>query len=78
MKIIESLSIELLRKYYDSQSKPGECISEVELGNQLNVSRTPVREAIVRLSEEKLIDVFPQKGSFVSKIDLNLVDEAVF
>ena len=58
--------------------KPGECISEVELGNQLNVSRTPVREAIVRLSEEKLIDVFPQKGSFVSKIDLNLVDEAVF
>ena len=58
--------------------KPGECISEVELGNQLNVSRTPVREAIVRLSEEKLIDVFPQKGSFVSKIDLNLVDEALF
>lgn len=58
--------------------KPGECISEIELGNQLNVSRTPVREAIVRLSEEKLIDVFPQKGSFVSKIDLNLVDEALF
>lgn len=58
--------------------RPGEAISEAELGNQLNVSRTPVREAIVRLSEEKLIDVFPQKGSFVSKIDLNLVDEAVF
>lgn len=58
--------------------KPGECISEVELGNQLNVSRTPVREAIVRLSEEKLIDVFPQKGSFVSKINLGLVEEAVF
>ncbi|WP_410208456.1 GntR family transcriptional regulator [Fusobacterium sp.] len=58
--------------------KPGECISEVELGNCLNVSRTPIREAIVRLSEEKLIDVFPQKGSFVSKINLGLVEEAVF
>lgn len=58
--------------------KPGEAISEVELGNQLNVSRTPIREAIVRLSEEKLIDVFPQKGSFVSKIDLELVEEALF
>lgn len=58
--------------------KPGECISEIDLANLLNVSRTPIREAIVRLSEEKLIDVFPQKGSFISKIDLGLVDEAVF
>lgn len=58
--------------------KPGEAISEVELGNQLNVSRTPIREAVVRLSEEKLIDVFPQKGSFISKLDLTLIDEAVF
>lgn len=58
--------------------KPGELISETELANSLNVSRTPIREAIVKLSEEKLIDVFPQRGSFVSKIDLNLVEEAVF
>lgn len=58
--------------------KPGECISEAEIGNSLNVSRTPVREALVRLAEEKLIDVFPQKGSFVSKIDLGIVEEAVF
>lgn len=58
--------------------KPGESISEVELSEALNVSRTPVREAIVKLSEEKLVDVFPQKGSFISKINLNLVEEAVF
>ncbi|NME35520.1 MULTISPECIES: GntR family transcriptional regulator [Fusobacterium] len=58
--------------------EPGECISEIELGNLLNISRTPIREALVRLTEEKLIDVFPQKGSFVSKIDLKLVEEALF
>ncbi|MDO4588271.1 MAG: GntR family transcriptional regulator [Fusobacterium sp.] len=58
--------------------KPGESISEIELSEALKVSRTPVREAIVKLSEEKLVDVFPQKGSFVSKINLNLVEEAVF
>ena len=58
--------------------KPGESISEIELSEALNVSRTPVREAIVKLSEEKLVDVFPQRGSFVSKINLNLVEEAVF
>ncbi len=73
--------------------KPGESISEIELSEALDVSRTPVREAlsealdvsrtpvreaIVKLSEEKLVDVFPQRGSFVSKINLNLVEEAVF
>lgn len=57
---------------------PGETISEIEISEALNVSRTPVREAIVRLSEEKLINVFPQKGSVVSKINLNLVEEAIF
>lgn len=58
--------------------KPGESIGEIELSKELNVSRTPLREAIVRLVEEKLIEVFPQKGSFVSKIDLNMVEEAIF
>lgn len=57
---------------------PGETVSEIEISEALNVSRTPVREAMVRLSEEKLINVFPQKGSVVSKINLNLVEEAVF
>lgn len=57
---------------------PGEAISETEISETLNVSRTPVREAIVRLAEEKLIQVFPQKGSFVSKINLDLVEEAIF
>lgn len=58
--------------------KPGESINEVELGSQLNVSRTPIREALVKLSFEKLIDIFPQKGSFISKIDLSLIDEIIF
>ena len=58
--------------------KPGESIGEIELSKLLSVSRTPLREAIVQLIEEKLLEVFPQKGSFVSKINLNLVEEAIF
>lgn len=58
--------------------KPGEAIGEVELSKILDVSRTPLREAIVQLVEEKLLEVFPQKGSFVSKINLTLVEEAIF
>lgn len=58
--------------------KPGEEISEIEIGEALNVSRTPVREAIVKLKEEKLINVFPQKGSLVSRMNLKLIEEAAF
>ena len=58
--------------------KPGAVFNEIEICKELNVSRTPVREAIIRLTEEKLVTIFPQKGLIVSKIDLALVEEAVF
>lgn len=58
--------------------EPGAEISEVEISDALNVSRTPVREAIVKLKEEKLINVFPQRGSLVSKMNLKLIEEAAF
>ena len=58
--------------------KPGTGISEADIREFLKVSRTPIRESIVRLSEERLMDVYPQKGSFVSLIDLKIVEEAYF
>lgn len=57
---------------------PGENISESEICEALKVSRTPVREAIIRLSEEKLLKVFPQRGSMVARLNLGLVEEAIF
>ena len=42
--------------------KPGIALSEKELSLQLGVSRTPVREAFIRLSEEGLVDIFPQRA----------------
>ena len=56
--------------------KPGEALSEKRLGDQFGVSRTPVREAVLRLSDEKLVDVFPQSGTYVSRIPLQAVKEA--
>ena len=58
--------------------KPGTIISEADIREVLDVSRTPIRESIVRLSEELLMNVYPQKGSFVSLIDLKIVEEAYF
>jgi len=58
--------------------KPGEGISEIELANILNVSRTPIREAISTLKAKNLVKVLPQKGTFISKIDFSFVEEAFF
>ncbi|MGG1576275.1 GntR family transcriptional regulator [Fictibacillus sp. NRS-1165] len=60
------------------QLTPGTGISEKEISLQFNVSRTPVREAFLRLAQEGLVDVFPQRGTFVSLIDLESVEEARF
>lgn len=45
---------------------------------QINVSRTPVREAFLRLAKEGLVDIEPQKGTFVSRIDLVRVKQERF
>lgn len=55
---------------------PSEALSEKELALQLGVSRTPVREALIRLADEGLIDILPQRGSFVAPIRLPDVEEA--
>lgn len=58
--------------------KPGQVITENEIAELFSVSRTPVREAFVKLSQEGLLETYPQKGTAVSLIDLERVDEARF
>lgn len=57
---------------------PGTAISENELAAQIGISRTPVREAIIELAKAYLIEIYPQRGSFVSLIDPKMVEEARF
>jgi DNA-binding GntR family transcriptional regulator len=66
------------RRIISLQLPPGEPLSENELAQELGVSRTPVRESLILLREEGLIQVFPQIGSFVSLVDLARVSEAQF
>lgn len=58
--------------------KPGEILSELKLSARLRISRTPIREILMRLKNEFLIEVKPQSGTFVSLIDRQLIDEALF
>ena len=58
--------------------KPGSAVSENELAKELGVSRTPVREALQELQKINLIEVYPQRGSIISHIDFDVVEETVF
>jgi DNA-binding GntR family transcriptional regulator len=60
------------------QKMPRERLSENELALRFGTSRTPVREALIRLVEEGLIEVWPQRGTFVSRISLRAVKRARF
>src|SRR5215831_8447370 len=57
--------------------RPGEAISEGEIAVCYGVSRTPVREAILKLSDEGLVEIFPQSGINVSRIPIAALPEAI-
>jgi DNA-binding GntR family transcriptional regulator len=59
------------------QLKPGAALNEKALTEQFGVSRTPVREALIRLVEDGLVNIYPQSGTFVAPISVSLIPEAV-
>lgn len=58
--------------------KPGEAISEQDVASRLDVSRQPVREAFIKLNDDGLLRVLPQRGTFVRKISTEAVANARF
>lgn len=56
--------------------KPLDAIREVEIAQRLGVSRTPVREALLRLANLGLVDIYPQAGTRVAPIRLEKVRAA--
>lgn len=53
---------EIRRRILDGEMEPGAQFLEQELAELLNMSRTPVREALIRLAEERLVEVRPRHG----------------
>ncbi|MCI5077968.1 GntR family transcriptional regulator [Oricola sp.] len=58
--------------------KPGNALSETEIAKQLGVSRQPVREAIIKLADAGLVEVRPQRGTYVLLISKREVETARF
>ena len=57
---------------------PGTLLSRTALQEQFGVSSTPIRDALIRLQEEGLVEVFPQSATVVSPIDLEAARQAQF
>jgi GntR family transcriptional regulator, rspAB operon transcriptional repressor len=57
---------------------PGSVLSRAELAAHFGVSQTPVREALTRLGEEGLVDIYPQHATVVSRIDIGVALQAHF
>lgn len=68
----------LKKNIMELRLEPGRFFSEKELVELLQVSRTPIREALVQLAQEELIVITPQKGSIISLIDLQHAKESRF
>jgi DNA-binding GntR family transcriptional regulator len=74
----ERVYTDLRRRIRELTLPPGAPLRRDEIALELGVSRAPVSEAIARLADEALVEVFPQHGSFVAPIRAADVRESVF
>ncbi len=71
-KPLRDIVFETLREaILEGKLVPGERVMEVQLAEQLGVSRTPVREAIRKLELEGLLIMVPRKGAYVADVSLD-------
>src|SRR5256885_15019382 len=68
----------LRREIIAGRLLPRSMLSEQELSQRFGVSRTPIREALIKLAEENLVEIYPQYGSFVAPIKLREVFDSQF
>ena len=58
----------LLYNIIHVELQPGSAVSENELSSALSLSRTPIREALIELNRIGLVEILPQRGSYISKM----------
>ena len=73
-QIYDFLRAEIVR----GRMLPGTPVSEKDLAESMGVSRTPIREALLKLADDGLVEVYPQSGTFVSPIRTSEVIDSQF
>jgi DNA-binding GntR family transcriptional regulator len=81
IKVVRDLKSQVYKNIKDSilsrMLLPGTQLKESDLVNKLGVSRTPIREALSQLSQEGVIEIFPNKGAFVKSWEKEEVQEVL-
>lgn len=65
----------LLNQIINLELQPGQKISDIKIAKKLSISRTPVREAVLTLVSQRLIDSYPQKGLYVSYMNAHIIEQ---
>lgn len=78
VSVVDQLVDRLRAAIIDNVLTPGTKLSEAEVALNHGVSRQPVREAFIKLANESLLEIRPQRGTFVAKISLPHVMDARF
>lgn len=76
--LADAVHDQLRRMIVTLELRPGEILLEKDLCSRFGVSRTPVREAVLRLSEHGLVVVAPQHATTVARIDPDTIRQAHF
>jgi len=68
--LAEKAYYEIRRRIVSLELRPGAVINERALIESLGIGRTPVREALRRLAQEQLVEVYPRRGMFVTTVEI--------
>ncbi len=71
----ESAYLRIAAWLVDGTLQPGEPLGEGALTERLGIGRTPVREALLQLAQEGLVEIIPRRGAFVAKVSVNDIRE---
>lgn len=69
---------EILRRILTLELPPGTFISRNDIAEQLEISKTPIREALQLLEQDKLVKIFPQSKTLVTKINIDEIKKSNF
>ncbi len=60
----------LLNRIIELEYQPGELLNEKKLIEEFGVSRTPIRESLLKLSEKGFVNLVPRVGTYVTQVDI--------
>jgi len=77
-KDIEAIYQKILSDIITLKIRPGTRLKEVEISERFHVSRTPMRDVFKKLESDKLLVIYSQSGSYVTKIDLSGISDIMY